>query len=142
MLFQERIDRRSRGDARLPSRFGRFEGGGCRCENNPVVQGEFFSEGRGVSAVKNIAATGGVHRIDFAGGPMPHLGGSMFPDIPATGAASGNDHGFTIRFPQGHSSARGIFFSGKFFSEALREEQMVHQTEQLLKLGSVSALEI
>src|SRR5436190_6124625 len=73
---------------------------------------------------------------------MPRLGGSLFPDIPATGAASGDDHGFTIRFPQGQSSAGWIFFSSQFFGEALREEQMVHQTEQLLKLGSVSALEI
>ena len=92
--------------------------------------------------MKNIAATGGVHRLDFEGGSMAHLAGSVFADIPAAGAAGGNDHDFTIRLPQGQGRAGGIFFSSKFFGEALREEQMVHQMEQLLKLGSVSALEI
>src|SRR6185369_5384321 len=94
LRFQERIEHRSNWDAQLTAASGRLEGCGCGSKNNSVAQREFLSQRRSVSAVKNIATTGGVHRIHFKSGLMPDYSRRIFPEIPATCAAGGDDHGF------------------------------------------------
>src|SRR5689334_4136662 len=123
----ELIGGRDAGQAAGGAGFER--GGGASCAKR-VGQRSPMCEGGGVSAVEDIAATGGIDGGNLKGGEMHRPAIILVAGVPATILARSHHNGRAIRVPQSLYGSGGIGLACNMGGEIAGEDQVIHQGEQ------------